>query len=185
MTLSKQTILLGIDEAKITAIQSDENSGSDPTYEATGYNVPGIQKIGLAPSYTEKGLKGDEKILDYYINLDFIQWEFHSAKISLDVLAILEGGSITPSGTTPNQVNTYSVSTSSAPKYFKIEGKTNYSAGEVGDFHFILYKCKANSVQVEFSTQDYAIVSASGIAIPTANGKIKNYIINETATAIS
>lgn len=183
MTLSKQTIVLGIDDAKI--FELTEDSASALTY-GSAVDVPGIQNIQLSPSFTEKGLKGDEKIMDYYIKLDLIHWSLHSAKVSLDVLSILEGGSITSSGTTPNEVHTYTVKDSSIPKYFKLEAKANYSAGEVGDFHLRLYKCKANSVEVQYSTQDYAIISASGIAIPTTNnGNIKDYVINETAAAIS
>ena len=183
MTLSKQTIVLGIDDAKIFELTAD--TAGSLTY-GSAVDVPGIQNVQLSPAFTEKGLKGDEKIMDYYIKLDLIHWAFHSAKVSLDVLAILEGGSISSTGTTPNEVHTYSVSDSSTPKYFKLEAKANYSAGEVGDFHLKLYKCKANSVDVQYSTQDYAIVSASGIAIPTINNsKIKDYVINETATAIS
>ena len=183
MTLSSQAIVLGIDDAKIFQLTQDDSSALS---YATAVDVPGIQQVHLSPTFTEKGLKGDEKILDYYIKLDLIHWSFNSAKVSLDVLAILEGGTTTSSGTTPNQVNTYSLNTSNTPKYFKLEAKANYTAGEAGDFHLRLYKCKANSVDIKYSTQDYAIVSASGIAIPTTNnGNIKDYIINETSTAIS
>jgi hypothetical protein len=183
MTLSKQTILLGVDDAKIFELTADTSSAL--TY-GSAIDVPGIQKIDLTPKFTERGLKGDEKILDYYVHLDLIAWEIHSAKISLDVLAILEGGTITSSGTTPNQSNTYTVKDSSTPKYFKIEAKANYTAGEVGDFHMRLFKCKATSVDIDYTTQDYAIVTARGIALPTVNnGNIKEYVINETATAIS
>lgn len=183
MTLSKQTVILGVDDAKIFELTAD--NASSLTY-GSAIDVPGIQKIDLTPKFTEKGLKGDEKILDYYVHLDLIAWEFHSAKVSLDVLAILEGGTITTSGTTPNQSHTYNVKDTSTPKYFKFEAKANYTAGEVGDFHVKLYKCKATSVDVDHTTQDYAIVSARGIAIPTTNnGNIKDYVINETSTAIS
>ena len=183
MTLSKQTVVLGIDDAKIFQLTADD--ASSLTYDSA-IDVPGIQQIMLSPSFTEKGLKGDEKIMDYYIKLDLIQWAFHSAKISLDVLAILEGGTITSTGSTPNQVHTYNVKDTSTPQYFKLEAKASYSAGEVGDFHLKLYKCKANNVDIEYSTQSYAIVSASGLAIPTIHdGNIKDYIINETAASIS
>lgn len=183
MTLSKQTIVLGIDDAKI--FELTEDSSSVLTYGAA-IDVPGIQKIEMTPRITEKGLSSDEKILDYYVKMDYISWAFYSAKISLEALAILEGGTITTTGTTPSQVHTYSISGSSAPKYFKFEAKANYSAGEVGDFHLRLYKCKANNVDVQYTASDYAIVSASGMAIATTHdGRIKDYVINETAAAIS
>ena len=140
----------------------------------------------MSPNFTEKGLKGDGKILDYYIQLDTIGFSFESAKVDLEVLAILEGGNLVSSGTSPNEVHTYTVGASSTPKYFKLEGKTNYTGGAAGDFHFSLFKCRANSVVVEYKTQDYAIVSVVGIAIPTTNnGSIKEYRINETAATIN
>lgn len=183
MTLSKQTVILGIDDAKISELTNDDSSSL--TY-GSSIDVPGIQKIDLTPKFTEKGLKGDEKVLDYYVNLDFIAWEINSAKVSLDVLAIFEGGTVSTTGVSPNQLHTYTVSTASAPKYFKLEAKANYTAGEVGDFHMKLFKCKATSVDVDYTMQDYAVVSARGIAIPTTkDGKIKEYVINETAVDIS
>lgn len=183
MALSKQSVILGVDDVKIFEVAADTSSAL--TY-AAAQDVPGIQRINLSPNFTEKGLKGDGKILDYYIQLDTIGFSFESAKVDLEVLAILEGGSLVSSGTSPNEVHTYTVGASSTPKYFKLEGKTNYTGGAAGDFHFSLFKCRANSVVVEYKTQDYAIVSVVGIAIPTTNnGNIKEYRINETAATIN
>ncbi len=182
MTLSKQSVILGVDDVKIFELTEDSAA---LTY-GSAVDVPGIQRIDLSPKFTEKGLKGDGKILDYFIQLDTIGFSFDSAKVDLDVLAILEGGSLTSEGTAPNQTHTYTVSADDSPKYFKLEGKANYTGGEFGDFHFTLFKCRANSVVVEYKTQDYAIISATGIAIPTTfDGKIKEYQINETPAAIS
>lgn len=180
---SKQTIVIGIDNAKVFELTADNSSSL--TY-GTAIDASGLQKIEITPSSTEKGLKTDEKVLDYYVKTDYFYWAFNSAKISLDLLAILEGGTVTATGTTPNQVYTYSINDSSVPKYFKLEAKANYSAGEVGDFHLRLYKCKANNIDIQYSANDYAIVSATGVAIATTHdGRIKDYVINETATTIS
>lgn len=187
-TLSKQSVILGVDDVKISEITTDTSLTLD---YGTVIDVPGIQRINLSPKFTEKGLKGDGKILDYFIQLDTIGFSFDSAKVDLSVLAILEGGTLTTTttGTAPNEVETvhkYTVGTNSTPKYFKIEGKTNYTGGEAGDFHFKLFKCRANSVTVEYKTQDYAIVSVTGIAIPTTkDGQIKEYVINKVASDIA
>ena len=182
MALSKQSVILGVDDVKIFELTGDTSTNLN---YSSAVDVPGIQRIDLAPNFTEKGLKGDGKILDYYIQLDTIGFSFDSAKMDLDALAILEGGTLATEGTSPNETHTYSVSAESTPKYFKLEGKADYTGGAAGDFHFTLFKCKANSVTVEYKTQDYAIVSATGIAIPTTNdGKIKEYKVNETAAQI-
>ncbi|MDR1169047.1 MAG: hypothetical protein LBK53_09215 [Heliobacteriaceae bacterium] len=183
-TLTKQSVILGVDDVKISEITQD--TSSDLTH-ASSLDVPGIQRINLSPNFTEKGLKGDGKILDYFIELDTIGFSFDNAKVDLDVLAILEGGTIDTETDGTDQIkHTYTVSTDSTPKYFELEGKTNYTGGAAGDFHFTLFKCRANSVVVEHKTQDYAIVSVTGIAIPRTNdGKIKEYVINKTAQTIA
>lgn len=183
MTITRQAVVVGVDDLKIYELTADTTISL--TYN-TAIDVPGIQKIELAPSVTEKSLKEDEKVLDYYVKTDFIAWSFNSAKISLDVLAILEGGSVATTGTAPNQVNTYSITQASEPKYFKLEAKANYTAGENGDFHLKLYKCKANNIDILYLANDYAVVSATGVAIATTNnGKLRDYVINETPVAIS
>ena len=183
MTLPKESGLLGLDDVKIFEVTAD-TSGS-LTY-GSAVDVPGMQNIDLAPNYIQKPLMQDEEVDGYYQKLQSIYWSFSNAKVSLDVLNILEGGTLSSTGTTPNQKHTFTLSDTSEPKYFKLQGKINYSTEEIGDFHLVLYKCKSLSVQVGYRVKNYAIVSASGIAIPTINNKkIRDYVVNETAVAIS
>ena len=150
-SLSKQSVILGVDDVKISTLTQDDSLDLN------------------------------------YSTLDTIGFSFDSAKVDLNVLSILEGGDIetvtTDAGETAHK---YSLGAESTPKYFKLEGMTKYTGGEAGDFHFTLFKCRANSIVVEYKTQDYAIVSVVGIAIPTTNdGKIKEFVINKTATPIA
>jgi len=183
MTLTKEAGLLGLDDVKIFEVTADTSESL--TY-GSAVDVPGMQGIDLAPNYIHKPLMQDEEVDGYYSKLQSVSWSFANAKVSLDVLHLLEGGSITTSGSTPNEKHTFTLSDTSEPKYFKLEGKINYSTEAIGDFHLVLYKCKALSVQVGYRAQNYAVVSASGIAIPTVNnGKVRDYVVNETAAAIS
>jgi hypothetical protein len=182
MTLTYQTLVLGLDDAQISPLTADT---SDALTYGTAIDVPGMQNISLSSNYTTKELYTDELVGDYYSQFDSINWSISNAQVCLDVLAILEGGTITSSGTSPNEVNTYTLSNTSAPSYFKIEGQIIYSSGTVGDFHTVLYKCKVGSIQVNYQCQNYAIVSASGLAIATVyNGVVRDDIINQTATPI-
>ena len=183
MTLPKESGLLGLDDVKIFEVTADTAGGL--TY-GSAVDVPGMQNIDLAPNYINKPLMQDEEIDGYYSKLQSVHWSFANAKVSLDVLNILEGGSLSSTGTTPNEKHTFTLSDDSEPKYFKLEGKINYSTEAIGDFHLVLYKCKALSVQVGYRAQNYAIVAASGIAVPTVyDRKIRDFVVNETAAAIS
>lgn len=182
MPLGTTTKIFGIDDAKISKLTADQ-SGSTPTYDSP-IDVPGITDIKLSPKFVEKTLEGDEQILDYYSKLQSIDWSFDHVVVSLDALAVLLGGAVTESGTTPNETQTYDLTANDRANYFKLEGQSTY--GDAGDIHLVLWKCKANKVDIEAKGGDYATISASGTAIPlTSNGKVLSVVINETATAIA
>lgn len=181
MTLAKETVILGVDDAKISPISVDDASAL--TYDAA-IDVPGITSIKLTPNFVEKELRGDESILDQYSKLESIDWSFENSIMSLDVLAVLIGGTVTANGVTPNQSQTYKLNKADKPKYFKLEGKSDYT--DMGDAHVVLYKCKASKAEYSFVGEDYAKVSASGKAIGTKyNGDIKDLVFNETAVDIT
>ena len=183
MPLATETVVLGINDCKIGKLTAD--SGAAPTYD-TLKDVPGITSLKLTPTFVEKELKGDESIIDKYSRLEKIDWSIEHAKISLDVYAIMQGGTVTASGTAPNQKQVYDLLSTDLPSYFKLEGQISYADTGIGDIHVLLHKCKATKVDLEFKTEEYAVISASGTAIGTAsNKKVLSMTFNETKTAIA
>jgi hypothetical protein len=181
MAVATATKSFGVDDAKVSGITVDD--ATTLTY-GTALDIPGIQAISMSPSYIEKDLKGDEKILDYYTKLESIEWSFSNAKIALDVLEELLGATLTESGTTPNGTQTLSLKGADIPGYFKLEGQVKYT--DAGDLHLVLYKCKCNKLDIEVKNEEYAVVSASGKAIPTIkDDKVWDVVINETAIVIA
>jgi hypothetical protein len=180
MPLTTVTKILGINDIKISKLTVDD--GTTLTYQ-TSVDVPGSTSLKLGAKFVEKELRGDEVILDRYTKIDSIDFSFDHAKVSLDVLNVILGGTTAAAGTTPAQTQTYTLKGTDIPNYFKIEGQSKYT--DAGDVHIILYKCKINKFDYELKGEDYASVSISGTAIPTAkDSKIKDVIINETAAAI-
>ncbi len=177
MTVPTETKVLGINDAKIFELLTDT---SETLTYGTPVDVPGIRRLRVSPSFLEKELRGDEAILDTYSKLESIEWSFENAILSLDALAILLGGEVTQG--TNNQ--TYTLKSDDVPSYFKLVGKADYT--DAGDIHVVLYKCRATSVEYELQGEEYAVVTASGKAIGTVNNKkVKDVIINETATEIA
>jgi len=177
MTVPTETKVLGINDAKIFELLTDT---SETLTYGTPVDVPGIRRLRVSPSFLEKELKGDEAMLDTYSKLESIEWSFENAKISLDALAVMIGGEVTQGAN--NQ--TYTLKSDDVPSYFKLVGKSDYT--DAGDVHVVLYKCKATSVEYELQGEEYAVVTASGKAIGTVNNKkVKDVILNETATEIA
>jgi len=183
MTLTKETLVLGIDDAKIFKLLTD--SSAELSYDG-GVDIPGITKLDLEVVVESKKLKGDGKVLDVWVRIESAKWSWENVKIPLDALAILSGGNVTASGATPSQKQKFSLrSSNTPPNYFKLEAKSDYT--DAGDVHYIMYKCKVDSLKVSVIGDDYATVSVSGEAIPTENtlGEgILDIDINETAADI-
>ncbi len=180
MPLAKESVILGINDAKIFPITVDDSTTL--TY-GTAVDVPGITSLKLTPTFVEKQLKGDESVIDTYAKLEQIDWSIEHGVISLDALAIMIGGKVTESGETPSQTQTFTLTKDDLPQYFKLEAKCDYA--DVGDAHFVLYKCKCTSFDYTLQGEEYATISASGKAIPTMKGgKVKDIIFNETAADI-
>lgn len=180
MPLTTVTKILGINDIKISKITADD--ATNLTYD-TSVDVPGATTLKLGAKFVEKELRGDEVILDRYTKIDSIDFSFDHSKFSLDALGVLLGGNVAAAGTTPAQTQTYTMSGSDLPNYFKLEGQSVYT--DSGDVHVVLYKCKINKLDYEIKGEDYATVSVSGTAIPTVKDqKIKSVTINETKAAI-
>jgi hypothetical protein len=96
------------------------------------------------------------------------------------------GGSIASSGTTPAQKKTWSrLSTDAYPNFFA-EGQSLSESG--GDFHTVLYNCKAEKMSGSHTDQEFYVSSAEGtgigsVAVATVD-KVWDRVQNETAAAI-
>jgi hypothetical protein len=182
MPLPTETKLLELKDVKISPLTSDAN----PPVYGTAVDVPGIQTLEITPKIASKELRGDDKVLDVWARCESIDWKWSCAKLPLAVLDILLGGSVTTSGTTPNQKQTYALAGADRPGWFKIEGQVAYVEEGLGDVHVVLYKCKCTGGAAFGVGDDFAKLEASGVAIPlSATDKLFDVVFNETATEIA
>ena len=181
MSLTTETKLYGIEEAKIWPLTGDSAEGL--TY-GSPVEISGISSLTINPVFESEILRGDNRILDVYRKPTMLEWEIRNAKLSLDALEIMLGGSVSLSGTTPDQTQTYVLSHGNMPKFFKLEGKSLFT--DVGDVHFVLYKCKIDSMELEADQENYTEISVRGLAVTTKNNdELMRIVFNETQTAIA
>lgn len=185
MPLPTYTKILELSDVKIAPL-TDDPAGGSPTYGSL-VDVPGVIKLGVKPTMTNKELRGDNKLLDIWSKVERIEWSLENAKLPLDVLKIMMGGTVTAAGTSPDQTQTYELLGADTPGYFKLEGKADYTEDGTGDVHVVFHKCKATEPpNFEITGEEFANVSASGIAIPLeSNDKLLTVVINETAADIA
>lgn len=188
MPLTTDAVLYGLNDAKLAAMTADASSA--PTY-ATALDVPGASNLTLTPIFESKQLTGDGVIIASSGKIVGYDVEFTMAKLPLAMLAVLQGGTVTASGTTPNMKQTYSITGASTPPgYWKIEGALNPGEVDFADLHVIAYKVKiteAPTVTMNDAYGDYATVTVKGKAV-VCNGtgkQLVDHVMNESAAAIS
>lgn len=187
MALAHVTKLYGVVDGKIAKLTADPAGGS-ATYGSL-IDVPGIKTIAITGTVDTKQLRGDNAKLDQFSVLSDISATVTHAKISLDAFAVMVGGAVADTGTTPNQKATYDLLGTDSMNYFKLEGVTPLGGVDVvgGDFHYVLHKLILTAYPEEgFAEEDYKIISFTASASPRiADSKWIQKVFNETAAAIA
>ena len=180
MAFDKETFVYGVTDCKVYPLTTE--SGTQPPAYGTAVDVPGIQEIGISYNLESKELQGDDVVLDRRTSIKSISLDVTHAKISLDALPVILGGTTSTSGTTPNRVYTYRQDDVSPP-YFKLAAQVTQVDEDHADLHFVAYKCKVTDFSLGATGEDYKTVSFTAEAIPCVNSSyFYDLVEHETAT---
>lgn len=178
--------LYAVVDCKIAKLLTDP-SGGTATYDAL-IDVPGIKNVGLGPEVNAVELRGDNVRLDSDSTLVGMTLSVEHAKISLDALAAMLGGTVTDAGIAPNQTATYKRISTDAFNYFRLLAKTPTNGVDVsgGDVKLEFYKAKVTSISFGLAEEDYQVVSfeASAVYRASDNG-LFDLTLRETAAALA
>lgn len=148
-------------------------------------DLPNSRTFSFEENEDFEELRGDDTVVATRGQGATVSWDLESGGISLEAYAIMAGGAIVSTGSTPNQKKTFTkLNTDSKPR-FQVEGQAMSESG--GDFHVKLYNCKAtDGVSGELGDGAFWLTSGSGSAIgDPSSGKIYDFIQNETAVTIT
>lgn len=146
-------------------------------------DLPNAMTMTFKERLTSGELRGDDATQAVVAITDAVEWELETGAISLEAWAAMTGRTITLTGTTPNQINTYTGSAGDVYPYFKIYGK---SVGDgADDVHVKIWKAKAtDGIEGEFKDGEFWITKAGGIAVDDGTNGIYDIVQNETATTL-
>ena len=186
MTISNVTKVFAVSDAAVASVTADVTTA--PTYSAL-VDLPGIKKVGLTFDMKNVELRGDNKRLDSDTILVGCKVTFDHAKLSLDALPILIGGSAAAqTGSTPAQVSKYKRTGTDVMPYFFFGAKTPTAGGDLsaGDVHLQVFKLKVSAYNLGLAEEDYQIFSgeASGV-FPISSDTLFQLALYETAAAIT
>jgi len=182
MALPSYALPFGLREVKLTPL------GVNGDAEGTAVKLPASRTLSFGETEEFEELQGDDTTVASHGAGPTVDWSLEGGGISLEAYRVMAGGTITSTGVTPNVVKTLAKAISDARPYFKIEGRSISDNG--GDFHCIIYRCKADgSLEGEQSNGSFLLTSASGKGFGSLvtgdEGKLYDFIHNETATAIA
>lgn len=177
MALTNTPLPFGLRDVKIRPLAGDGTPG-------VGVDLPNAQTFSFSESEDFEELRGDDGLVAVHGLGPAVDWELENGGLPLEALVIMYGGTITESGTTPNQVKTYDKGGYDQRPYFYVEGQAISDSG--GDLHAILYRCRATGeLSGEFSDGSFFITGSSGQALPReSDDKLYSFVQNETAVAV-
>jgi hypothetical protein len=156
--------------------------------KGTAVDLPNSRVFSFDESEDFEELRGDDKVVTTRGLGPSVDWSLEAGGISLEALVVMNGGTLTVTGTTPNIKKTYAKKATDQKPEFFVEGQALSENG--GDFHCVLYRCKATEgISGELSDGSFFVTEASGTALPSrATGTLDalyDFVHNETAVTIT
>lgn len=146
-------------------------------------DLPAAQMLTFKERIVAGEMRGDD-ILQAVVSIsEAVEWELEAGGISLEAWALMTGHTQAETGTSPNQVNTYTITAGRHYPYFKIYGRM-IGDDVTSDVHVKLNKCKLTSpIEGEFKDKEFWVTKAGGVAV--SNGTNVGQIVqNETGTTL-
>jgi hypothetical protein len=181
MTLSKQQNVLGVSDAQIAPITANTTL----VYTIGAYiELPELKSLDVTVKSVNKEAVAGFTIVDTFTIKQGYDVKFENLNIDLDVIALINGATLSASGTTPNQINSLIEKGSDIPAQFNLAFKTDLVNGAAADFHMELY-CVKGLIDIVSKTDDYYTCSFTGTAYARKlDEAFRKITSNETADEI-
>lgn len=183
MPLTTVPLPYGLRDIKVTGF----TTAASTAYAASSVDLPYGRTLSFSETEDFEDLRGDDVLITTVGSGAQVEWELESGGVSFEAMKVIYGGTITETGTTPNQKKVWSKLNTDKRPFFKAEGQVISDSG--GDLHAIIYKARATGdFSGEFGDQAFFLSGASGIGVGSTVAadlaKVWDFVQNETATAI-
>jgi len=175
-----ETLPYGLRDVKVYTLTSAGVKG-------TAVDLPNGRVLSFEEAEDFEELRGDDKVIIARGKGATLSWDLEAGGISMEALAVINGGTVTSTGVTPSQVKTYNKKVTDIRPEFFAEGQAMSESG--GDFHAVLYRLKATGgVKGEMGDGVFYLTQCSGDGYGSKNATktdvLYELVQNETAAAI-
>lgn len=182
MAMNTEQNVFSISGAKIAPVTANTSTYT----KGTAIEVPELTTMDVTvKSETKEAKYGAGKIADSFTIVTGYDIKFESINIPLDVIALINGSTVTSSGEVGAEVNTLIDKDTNIPALFNLAFKTDYVNGDPADFHMEL-PCVKGLIDVITKADDYWTCSFTGIAAARkSDGEFRLMTSNKVKTALA
>lgn len=181
--MDKNQNVFSISNAKIAPVTTNTSA----TYaKGTYIDVPELSSMDVTvKSETKEAKYGAGLTADSFTIITGYDIKFESVNIPLDVIALINGATVTSTTGEGTETNTLIDKNTNIPAMFNLAFKTDYVNGDPADFHMEL-PCVKGLIDVITKADDYWTCSFTGIATAKkSDGEFRKITANEAVTAIA
>ena len=174
----------GLRDIKLTGYTTDAAT----TLSGTSVDLPNARTLSFSETEEFQELRGDDKVVTTRGKGASVDWELESGGLPFAAVKVMQGGTITESGLTPNIIVKHLKKATDARPFFKIEGQAISDSG--GDVHCVMDRCRSTgNFEGEFGDGEFFLTSGSGVSLPSLltgrEDAIYEFVQNETKTDIA
>jgi asparagine N-glycosylation enzyme membrane subunit Stt3 len=183
MALTTIPLPFGLRDVKLTPY----TDATATVLAGTSVDLPNSRTLSFAEVETFEELRGDDRLVATHGAGPQVEWELEGGGVSFEAVRTMYGGTISETGTTPNQVKTLRKLVTDQRPYFRIFGQVISDSG--GDIWAVIYRAKASdNLTGEFADGQFFLTGASGLGlsnlVPAELDRVWDFVQHETATAI-
>lgn len=183
MPLTTIPLPFGLRDVKITPY----TDATATTLAASSIDLPNGRTFSFAESEEFEDLRGDDRLVASHGSGPQVDWELEGGGISFEAVRAMYGGTISETGSTPNQIKTLRKLVTDVRPYFRATGQAISDSG--GDVWLVVYRAKAtDNLTGEFGDGQFFLTGASGTGFSNlVSGELDrvwDFVQHETATSI-
>lgn len=184
MAAAHETVVFDVHDFKVYPLLTD--TGASLTY-GPAVDVPGIAEVSLEPNFITAELKGDARVIAKKGRVDRCNVSATYGKVSLDVLAVVLGGTVTNAGSGAAETADWVLKGDNSLPYFKAEFKIADLDTGLGDLHVTLFKAQlTGGTLLGGSSDEFGQPEMQMEGIPTdSTDDMVSVKLFETETALS
>jgi hypothetical protein len=149
-------------------------------------DVPGIRRVEISAQVEEAEHRGDNTVLAVAASISSFDLTVEVGQQNLDAIAAMAGGTVTTSGTTPNQTRTLSRTVSNSPADFALKATAPSKSADGGSVVLELPRCQwVGGPNLSLADNEFPATEISARAVADGSSVLYKLIQYEGTATLS